>query len=131
MGRPPGSIRTKPALPIGSSVRQRNAVPNEEIRKSLVGGYKKTVYEGFRFDSQQEKWLGDALDDDVAVTEWMKVPEGKLVIRTPAGRYLPDFLALTKDQTDLIEVKDSRGASNSAIRQSSRRLVEQPSGAKR
>lgn len=95
-------------LPVGSTARPWSKVPNSEIRRSLVGGYEKTVYQGFRFDSQQEKWLGDALEKDEAVSEWLKVPEGKLVIRTPAGRYLPDLIALTAEVTYLLEVKAAR-----------------------
>jgi superfamily II DNA or RNA helicase len=92
-------------LPVGSKVRPWAATPNDEIRRSLVGGYEKTVFEGFRFDSQQEKWLADALARDTAVVEWLKVPEGQLAIRTPAGRYLPDFIAISDAVTYLIEVK--------------------------
>jgi restriction endonuclease len=89
-------------------VRDWQKVPNDEVRASLVGGYMKTVYQGFRFDSQQEKWLADALERDAGVSEWLKVPEGKLAIRTPAGRYLPDVIALTDEVTYLLEVKAAR-----------------------
>jgi superfamily II DNA or RNA helicase len=95
-------------LPVGSAVKSWKSVPNSEIRQSLVGGYEKTIYEGFRFDSQQEKWLGDAMEKDDNVLEWLKVPEGKLVIRTPAGRYLPDEIAVTEDVTYLLEVKRAK-----------------------
>lgn len=110
-------------LPVGASLKSHAAVPDNEIRRSLVGGYKRTIYEGFRFDSQQEKWLADALDSDDAVLEWMKVPEGKLVIRTPAGRYLPDLIALTGETMYLLEVKDSKSVEekNTAVVEKARR----------
>jgi hypothetical protein len=95
-------------LPVGAGVRDYRTVPNGEIRQSLVGVYDKTIYEGYRFDAQQEKWLGDALDKDDGVDEWLKVPEGKLVIRTPAGRYLPDLIARTDKAMYLLEVKRAR-----------------------
>lgn len=96
------------AIPAGSGIRDCRKVPDKEIRTSLIGGYSKSLYEGSRFDSRQEKWLGDALDADADVIEWLKIPEGKLVIRTPLGRYLPDFIARTASQSLLIEVKDSK-----------------------
>jgi Endonuclease domain len=101
-------------------------VPNVEIRQSLVGGYEHTVYEGYRFDSQQEKWLADALDKDEHVHEWLKVPEGKLIIRTPAGRYLPDLIARTDEAIYLIEVKRAReiDETNPAVVEKARRAVE-------
>jgi len=113
-------------LPVGSSVRSWRTVPDAEIRASLVGGYEKTVFEGFRFDSQQEKWLGDALEQDESVAEWLKVPEGQLAIGTPAGRYLPDFIALFGSVTYLVEVKraseiEGRAA---AVVEKARRAVE-------
>jgi hypothetical protein len=92
----------------GSGARNYRDVPNAEIRQSLVGGYEHTIYEGYRFDAQQEKWLADALDNDESVREWLKVPEGKLIIRTPAGRYLPDLIARTDEAIYLIEVKRAR-----------------------
>ena len=39
-----------------------------------MDAYEKTIHEGFRFDSQQEKWLGDALEKDENVVEWVNVP---------------------------------------------------------
>jgi restriction endonuclease len=113
-------------LPVGSAVRKWSSVPNGEIRASLVGGYEKTIYEGFRFDSQQEKWLADALERDEEVIEWLKVPEGKLVIRTPAGRYLPDLIALTEDVTYLLEVKKAKEVEerNPAIVEKARRAAQ-------
>jgi superfamily II DNA or RNA helicase len=113
-------------LPAGSGVRRYQDVPNAEIRQSLVGGYDKTIYEGYRFDAQQEKWLGDVLDTDAGVLEWLKVPEGKLVIRTPAGRYLPDLIARTDEAVYLIEVKRAREVEerNPTVVEKARRAVE-------
>jgi superfamily II DNA or RNA helicase len=118
--------RYETVLPAGSGVRRYQDVPNSEIRQSLVGGYDNTLYKGYRFDAQQEKWLADALDNDDQVREWLKVPEGKLVIRTPAGRYLPDMIARTDEAIYLIEVKRAREVEekNPAVVEKARRAVE-------
>jgi restriction endonuclease len=125
----PASLVFKPydtILPVGSTKRSYKDVPNDEIRASLVGGYANTVYDGYRFDSQQEKWLADALESDPDVTQWLKVPEGQLVIRTPAGRYLPDFIAKRADAMYLIEVKDSKRIEdkNPGVVEKARRAAE-------
>jgi superfamily II DNA or RNA helicase len=124
-----GNVSFEPfetVMPVGAKLQDHRSVPNEAIRTSLVGEYKKTIYEGFRFDSQQEKWLADALDDDTAVAEWLKVPEGKLAIRTPAGRYLPDFIVLTVGQRYLLEVKDARSIEekNPAVVEKAKRAAQ-------
>lgn len=110
----------------GSQVRDRRSVSDNEVRRSIVGGYKRTLYQGYRFSSLQEKWLADALDDDQTVLEWLKVPEGKLTIRTPLGRYFPDFIALTSDTTYLLEVKDSSRVEekNPTVVEKARRAAE-------
>jgi len=114
-------------LPVGSGVSDYKTVPNREIRRSLVGGYARTLYQGYRFDAQQEKWLADALDrDDSDVDEWLKVPEGKLAIQIPAGRYLPDLIARSGGAMYLLEVKQAREVDekNPAVVEKARRARE-------
>jgi hypothetical protein len=88
-----------------TDVRDYKSVPDSEITKSLVGGYTKTPFEGYRFDSQQEKWLADALERDKEVPAWVRVPEGQMPIRTRFGNYQPDFVVVTKSGMLVVEVK--------------------------
>lgn len=85
----------------------RNDVSNEKI-SNIFRGYKRCIYSEMKFDSKQEKWLADVLDEDKDVIMWLKnpVPKG-IAVKYKFGNYYPDFFVETKDMIYVLEVKGS------------------------
>lgn len=86
----------------------KNNVSNEKI-SNIFRGYKRCVYSEMKFDSKQEKWLADILDEDKDVIMWLKNPVAKngIAVKYKFGNYYPDFFVETKDMIYVLEVKGS------------------------
>lgn len=82
----------------------------DEKTSNIFSGYKKCIYSEMKFDSKQEKFLADLLDDDKKVIHWLKNPVSKtgVGIKYKFGEYYPDFFVETNDTVYVIEVKGRR-----------------------
>lgn len=84
----------------------KNDVDDSDARGNIIEGYTKSTYDSYVFDSLQEKYLADLLDNDKNVKVWVRLRTGQLPIKYIYGNYNPDFIVETKDITYLVEVKD-------------------------
>lgn len=81
-------------------------VQDSEIKGNIITGYQRSVFPSYTFDSTQEKFLADSLENDKHIKTWIKLITGQLPIRYIYGNYNPDFI-VEKDYTYyLVEVKD-------------------------
>jgi type III restriction enzyme len=76
------------------------------IRSYLYTGYKKSYYEKYGFDSDDERRFAVILERDNAVIRWIKPPLNQMGIYYAAGKqYNPDFLVETATDKYMVEVK--------------------------
>jgi len=90
-----------------NGVCHKDAIADEEIRRTIITGYRKSVFTENSFNSKQEKWFADIIDKDDDVLRWVKTPRGQVAIKYRFGRYYPDFILQTKYGYMIIEVKSS------------------------
>jgi superfamily II DNA or RNA helicase len=93
------------SVPKGYMTPNFTSVADDECIKRLIGGYKRSIYSEAVFDSKQEKWLADIMDQDASIRAWMRIPSGQFEIFHGAGDYNPDLLADDTQTIYLIEVK--------------------------
>ena len=90
-----------------NGVRHKDSIGDEEIKRTVVGGYTKSIYPENTFDSKQEKWFADIIDEKGnEVLKWVKNPK-QVAIKYRFGRYMPDFILHTKEGYVIVEVKSS------------------------
>jgi len=106
-----------------NGVRYKDSIGDEEIKRTVVGGYEKSLYAENVFDSKQEKWLADILDKDKDVTRWIRNPD-QMAIKYRFGRYLPDFIAQTKGANLLLEVKQQKEIEDPIVLEKAREAMK-------
>jgi restriction endonuclease len=89
-------------------IKDKDNILDEEIKRTVVQGYKKSVFIENKFHSKQEKWFADILDKDSEVKKWIKNPNYQIAIKYKSGSYYPDFIIETKEGNFVIEIKGSR-----------------------
>jgi len=93
-------------VPKGYVEKNKDAVVEEELTHNIIGGYKKTIFSRNIFESKQEKWLADILDQDDEIVRWVRPPTGQVPIAYKGGNYNPDFIVeATGNKFFVIEVK--------------------------
>jgi restriction endonuclease len=90
-----------------TGVKDKDSILDEEVKHTVVTGYKKSLYTENKFDSKQEKWFADILDRDKEIKKWLKNPRNQMAIRYKFGNYYPDFVVETDGEVLLVEVKSS------------------------
>lgn len=75
------------------------------VKKIIITGYEKTIFPNCIFDSFPEKVYADVLDRSDSVKKWIRVPKGQFSILTKKGSHSPDFVAETKNELCLAEIK--------------------------
>lgn len=94
------------SVKINATPFDKKEVDDADARGNIIEGYIKSTYDSYVFDSLQEKYLADLLDNDKNVKAWVRLRTGQLPIKYMYGSYNPDFIVETKDTTYLVEVKD-------------------------
>ena len=90
-----------------AGIQDKDAIGDEEVRRTIVSGYTKSVYPECVFNSRQEKWFADILDaKGNEVLKWVKNPN-QLAIKYRFGRYMPDFVIQTRTGFLIVEIKSS------------------------
>src|SRR5205085_4033621 len=95
------------SVPKGYVAPHYKDVPDDNCKKCLLTGYKKTIYPEAEFDSKQEKWLADILDREGKIKRWARVPIGQMPIFYGPADYNPDFIADDGKTIYLLEVKSA------------------------
>ncbi|MBM4034800.1 MAG: hypothetical protein FJ291_23900 [Planctomycetes bacterium] len=96
-------------VPKGSVERHKDAVLDDDARLNIIGGYRRTIFTRNVFESKQEKWLADILDNDAKVVRWVRPPTGQMPIAYKAGSYNPDFLVELSGHDFLVLEVKARG----------------------
>lgn len=80
-------------------------------------GYRKSLYAQDWFDSSPERDLANGLEDEDAITLWVRLQIGDLgILWTQLREYNPDFIAIDRDGTHwLIEVKMDKEMSSADV----------------
>ncbi|MEW6110450.1 MAG: hypothetical protein AB1632_14995, partial [Nitrospirota bacterium] len=86
---------------------------DNDTKRGLVTGYKKSIYKENVFDSRQERIVAKILEKDKAVLKWVrsyKKDNFSIVYQYRGDRhdYIPDFVAETKDNLYIIEPKSKK-----------------------
>lgn len=76
--------------------------PAQEKAGVLIGGYTRSLYDRNYFDSKQEKWLADCLENDKRVLRWVRLPTRQMRIGLSSSGYYPDFVAVVRDNDGLL-----------------------------
>ena len=93
-------------MPKGYIEKHKDAVVEEELTHNIIGGYSRSIFSKSVFESKQEKWLADILDQDSKVARWVRPPTGQMPIPYKGGSYNPDFVVETKaGKFYLLEIK--------------------------
>ena len=93
-------------MPKGYIEKHKDAVVEDELTRNIIGGYSKSIFSKNVFESKQEKWLADILDQDSQVVRWVRPPTGQMPIAYKGGNYNPDFAVETGGgKFYLLEVK--------------------------
>lgn len=79
-------------------------VYDEEIKRTVVTNYEKTLYSENTFDTKQEKWLADILHRDDTVKKWIR-NQKQFGIGWKFGLYHPDFIVEKEAIMYIVEVK--------------------------
>ena len=88
-----------------NGVKDKGSIINEEVKRTVVIGYEKSLFTENKFDSRQEKWFADIADRDKEVRRWLRNPRKQMTIRYKFGGYDPDFIVQTDKEFLLVEVK--------------------------
>lgn len=108
-----------------NGIKNKDNVLEESIKRTVVKGYKKSIFSENKFDSKQEKWLADIMDRDKNnVKKWMRNQNSMISIKTRFGKYYPDFIAETDKEYFLIEVKSSAEVTNPLVLDKAREAVK-------
>lgn len=100
----PATFSVKP-----SETTRNFRVPVEDKRRiaqMIFGGFGKCLYPVQKFESDPERRLAVVLENDRAVTKWVKPAKGNFQISLKGGAmYEPDFVVEANDGKYLVEVK--------------------------
>jgi hypothetical protein len=94
---------------------------DQETKRGLVTGYKKSIYKENVFDTKQERIVAKILDKDREVTRWFrpyKKENFSIVYQYRGDRhdYIPDFIAETKGDFYIIEPKSKADIEDEVIK---------------
>jgi len=103
--------------------KNKNNVYEEEIKRTIITDYKKTLYSENTFDTKEEKWLADILHRDKKVIKWVRNPK-KFGIRWKFGTYYPDFVIETEAVMYIIEVKATNEINDEEVRKKAEAAIE-------
>jgi type III restriction enzyme len=116
-----GSSETKPVaftVAAGESIRDfRLAVDDKQrIREMLFGGFKKSLYEVVRFQSDAERLLSVVLESSQEVVKWTKPAKGAFQIAYGNDHdYEPDFVVETDAEKLIVETKRADQIADSVV----------------
>ena len=86
------------------------------IRGLLFHGFKKSLYELLRFQSNTERIMAVVLENDDSVRKWLKPAKGDFrIYYANDDEYIPDFAAETETARYLIEIKSSGQTSEEIV----------------
>lgn len=103
--------------------KNKNDVYDEEIKRTIITNYEKTLYSENTFDTKQEKWLADILHRDDAVKRWVRNPK-QFGIRWKFGNYYPDFIIETANVMYILEVKESGETNDYEVKEKGKSAIE-------
>lgn len=105
-------------------VQNKAEIGDEEIRRTIVNGYTKSVYSECVFNSRQEKWFADILDaKGNEVLKWVKNPN-QLAIKYRFGRYMPDFVVQTATGFLIVEIKSSAELADPIVMEKAKEAIK-------
>lgn len=98
----------KVTKPDGEINLYKEIADKNNIRQYVFTGYKKSYYDKYGFDSDDERRMAIILEEDKDVLKWIKPPLNQMgIFYKPGSQYNPDFLVETKTDKYMIEVKAS------------------------
>ena len=108
-----------------NGVIHKDAIADEEITRTIVGGYGKSIYSENAFDSKQEKWFADILDNkkEKDVLRWVRNPK-QVAIKYRYGRYFPDFMIQTRDGCLIVEIKSAADVKDPAVLEKAKEAIK-------
>ena len=85
---------------------ERTDIPKERIRQVLWTGFRKSLQDVQKFDSDTERQVAALLERDDVVVRWFRPAKDQLKIYFRGGRsYEPDFVVETQQRKYLLEIK--------------------------
>ena len=87
-------------------VKYTENIPAYEIKKKVVGEYKKACHTAYKFDSVPEHVLSIVLERSKNVEKWMRPAKAQFKIHAMGSQgYEPDFVVETTENIYIVEVK--------------------------
>lgn len=86
---------------------RENIEPASQIRTKVFGGFTKSYYNQYKFDSKTEKDFAIILEQDNDCMKWLKpaLTQFNIYYGRPAKYYNPDFIVETPDYIAMVETK--------------------------
>jgi type III restriction enzyme len=85
----------------------------KNIRRYAYTGFKKSYYEKYGFESDDERRFAIILEEDKDVIRWIKPPQNQMgIFYKPSSQYNPDFLVETATDKYMFEVKGADSLSD-------------------
>ncbi|MDD4142937.1 MAG: hypothetical protein PHR20_09170, partial [Bacteroidales bacterium] len=98
----------KVTKPDGEINLYKEVADKKNIRRYVFTGFKKSYYDKYGFDSDDERRMAIILEEDKDVLKWIKPPLNQMgIFYKPGSQYNPDFLVETTTDKYMIEVKAS------------------------
>lgn len=98
----------KVTKPDGEINLYKEVADKKNIRRYVFTGFKKSYYDKYGFDSDDERQMAIILEEDKDVVKWIKPPLNQMgIFYKPGSQYNPDFLVETTSDKYMIEVKAS------------------------
>lgn len=98
----------KVTKPDGEINLYKEVADKKNIRRYVFTGFKKSYYDKYGFDSDDERRMAIILEEDKDVVKWIKPPLNQMgIFYKPGSQYNPDFLVETTTDKYMIEVKAS------------------------
>ncbi|MBA7517558.1 hypothetical protein ES705_09612 [subsurface metagenome] len=91
----------------GTGIKSKDDILDEEIKRTVIKGYEKSIFPENKFDSRPEKVLADMLDKEKEVKKWVRNPKNQIAIKYKFGSYYPDFIVEMEDKFLVVEIKAS------------------------
>jgi energy-coupling factor transporter ATP-binding protein EcfA2 len=100
--------------------------PTNAIPAKVFSGFRKACHDKYKFDTKTEKDFAIILEDDVAVTKWLRPSrrQFKIYWDKNSRQYHPDFVAETKDAIYLIETKKEGDMKTSEVQEKAAAALE-------
>lgn len=87
-------------------LKYTTTIPAYEIKKKVVGHFKKACHTAYKFDSVPEHIFSVVLERSSNVLKWLRPAKGQFKIHWSCSHlYVPDFIVETNDNIFIVEVK--------------------------